>query len=211
MASILCYEAEAAKGLVRNMKVISFENDMDSLKLAMTHKNRFEYLRHSGPDAVLARGTWQSRQYPGLSWDLHVGDFWQLASKASAAPDIIYYDFFSQKTNPDSWELESFDKLFSYCDPKKSAQLFTYCSSTTMRVALLNAGFYVANGEGTGSKKETIVALSPGFPTPCPYPLVGHEWLERWRRSSKKFPDGLTAEQQAEVEKRIEGHAQFSV
>ncbi|MEY3949595.1 MAG: hypothetical protein RJB43_950 [Verrucomicrobiota bacterium] len=62
MASILCYEAEAAKGPVRNMKVISFENDMDSLKLAMSHKNRFEYLRHSGPDAVLARGTWQSRQ-----------------------------------------------------------------------------------------------------------------------------------------------------
>ena len=210
MASILCYEAEAAKGPVRNMKVISFENDMDSLKLAMTHKNRFEYLRHSGPDAVLARGTWQSRQYPGLSWDLHVGDFWQLASKVSAAPDIIYYDFFSQKTNPDAWELESFDKLFSYCDPKKSAQLFTYCSSTTMRVALLNSGFYVANGEGTGSKKETIVALSPGFPTPCPYPLVGQEWLERWRRSSKKFPDGLTPEQQAEVEKRIEGHRQFS-
>jgi queuine tRNA-ribosyltransferase len=159
---------------------------------------------------VLARGTWQSRQYPGLSWDLHVGDFWQLASKASAAPDIIYYDFFSQKTNPDSWELESFDKLFSYCDPKKSAQLFTYCSSTTMRVALLNSGFYVANGEGTGSKKETIVALSPGFPSPCPYPLVGQEWLERWRRSSKKFPDGLTPEQQAAVEKRIEGHPQFS-
>ena len=79
-----------------------------------------------------------------------------------------------------------------------------------MRVALLNSGFYVANGEGTGSKKETIVALSPGFPTPCPYPLVGQEWLERWRRSSKKFPDGLTPEQQAAAEKRIEGHPQFS-
>ena len=69
-----------------------------------------------------------------------------------------------------------------------------------MRVALLNSGFYVANGEGTGSKKETIVALSPGFPTPCPYPLVGQEWLERWRRSSKKFPDGLTPEQQELVQ-----------
>ena len=80
-----------------------------------------------------------------------------------------------------------------------------------MRVALLNAGFYVANGEGTGSKKETIVALSPGFPTPCPFPLVGEEWLDRWRRSTKKFPEGLTPEQQEAVVKKIEGHPQFSL
>ena len=209
MAAIQCYETEAAKGPVRGLKVISFENDLDSIRLALTHKNRFEYLRHSGPDAVLARGQWESRQFPGLSWELHVGDFWEKAAQASAKPDIIYYDFFSQKTNGDCWALESFQKLFAHCDPKKSAQLFTYCSSTTARVAMLNAGFYVAVGEGTGSKKDTIIALSPGFPEPCPYPLIEKDWLDRWSRSTKKFPDGLSDAERAEIEKRIIGHPQF--
>ncbi|NBS05776.1 MAG: tRNA-guanine(34) transglycosylase, partial [Verrucomicrobia bacterium] len=162
-----------------------------------------------GPDAVLARGQWESRQFPGLSWELHVGDFWEKAAQASAKPDIIYYDFFSQKTNGDCWALESFQKLFAHCDPKKSAQLFTYCSSTTARVAMLNAGFYVAVGEGTGSKKDTIIALSPGFPEPCPYPLIEKDWLDRWSRSTKKFPDGLSDAERAEIEKRIIGHPQF--
>lgn len=209
MAAIQCYETEAAKGPVRGLKVISFENDLDSIRLALTHKNRFEYLRHSGPDAVLARGQWESRQFPGLSWELHVGDFWEKAVQASAKPDIIYYDFFSQKTNGDCWALESFQKLFAHCDPKKSAQLFTYCSSTTARVAMLNAGFYVAVGEGTGSKKDTIIALTPGFPEPCPYPLIEKDWLDRWSRSTKKFPDGLSEAERAEIEKRIIGHPQF--
>ena len=209
MAAIQCFETEAAKGPVRGLKVISFENDLDSIRLALMHKNRFEYLRHSGPDAVLARGQWESRQFPGLSWELHVGDFWEKAAQASAKPDIIYYDFFSQKTNGDCWALESFQKLFAHCDSKKSAQLFTYCSSTTARVAMLNAGFYVAVGEGTGSKKDTIIALSPGFPEPCPYPLIEKDWLDRWSRSTKKFPDGLSDAERAEIEKRIIGHPQF--
>jgi queuine tRNA-ribosyltransferase len=209
MAAIQCYETEAAKGPVRGLKVISFENDLDSIRLALMHKNRFEYLRHSGPDAVLARGQWESRQFPGLSWELHVGDFWEKAAEASAKPDIIYYDFFSQKTNGDCWALESFQKLFAHCDPQKSAQLFTYCSSTTARVAMLNAGFFVAVGEGTGSKKDTIIALSPGFPEPCPYPLIEKDWLDRWSRSTKKFPDGLSDAERAEIERRIIGHPQF--
>jgi len=90
MAAIRCYEAEAAKGPVRPLRVISFESDLDSLRLAMTHKNRFEYLRHSGPDALLARGTWKSRQFAGLEWELHVGDFWAKATEASARPDLVY-------------------------------------------------------------------------------------------------------------------------
>ncbi len=95
MAAIRCYEAEAAKGPVRPLRVISFESDLDSLRLAMTHKNRFEYLRHSGPDALLARGTWKSRQFAGLEWELHVGDFWAKATEASARPDLVFFDSFA--------------------------------------------------------------------------------------------------------------------
>ena len=209
MAAIQCYEAEAAKGPVRPMRVISFENDLDSLKLALTHKNRFEYLRHSGPDAILARGEWQSRQFEGLSWELHVGDFWETAVQASAKPDLLFFDFFSHKTDTACWTLPQFQKLLALCDPQKPAELFTYSASTAVRVALLNAGFHVAIGTGTGVKKETIVALTPGYAQPCRYALLGKEWLDKWRRSSAKFPEGLSSADQTALEQRIESHPQF--
>jgi len=211
MAAIQCYEAEAAKGPVRRMRVISFENDLDSLKLALTHKNRFEYLRHSGPDAILARQEWTSRQFAGLSWELHVGDFWQTVTQASAKPDLIFFDFFSHKTDTACWTLGQFQRLIGLCDPRKPAELFTYSASTAVRVALLNAGFHVAIGTGTGVKKETIVALTPGYALPCRYALLTKEWLDKWRRSSAKFPEGLSETERGELEKRIEGHPQFSV
>jgi len=210
MAAIQCYEAEAAKGPVRRMRVISFENDLDSLKLALTHKNRFAYLRHSGPDAILARQEWTSRQFAGLSWELHVGDFWQTVTQASAKPDLIFFDFFSHKTDTACWTLGQFQRLIGLCDPRKPAELFTYSASTAVRVALLNAGFHVAIGTGTGVKKETIVALTPGYALPCRYALLTKEWLDKWRRSSAKFPEGLSETERGELEKRIEGHAQFS-
>src|SRR5438552_12912287 len=68
MAAIRCYEEQAASGPVRPMQIISFENDLDSLRLAFRHNDRFPYLRHSGPAGILDRGQWQSKQHAGLSW-----------------------------------------------------------------------------------------------------------------------------------------------
>jgi queuine tRNA-ribosyltransferase len=80
-------------------------------------------------------------------------------------------------------------------------------------VALLNAGFFVAEGVGTGPKAETTIAFTrsdaaaahPNSPR-----LLGDEWLKRWRRSSSKHPASLAPEAQPEFEKQIEGHPQFS-
>ena len=54
MAAIHCYEREATAGPVRPLRIISFENDLDSLKLALLHNDLFPYLRHAGPPAILA-------------------------------------------------------------------------------------------------------------------------------------------------------------
>jgi queuine tRNA-ribosyltransferase len=209
MAAIQCYEAEAAKGPVRPLRVISFESDLDSLRLAMTHKNRFEYLRHSGPDALLARGAWKSRQFAGLEWELHVGDFWMKATEASAHPDLVFFDFFSHKTDVACWQPAAFAELRRLLGDGRPVELFTYSASTAVRVALLNAGFHVAIGTGTGVKKETIVALTPGYAKPCRYDLLSKAWLDRWRRSSAKLPEGMEEAERAALEARIEGHPQF--
>ena len=91
MAAINCYEEQAAAGPVRPLRIISFENDLDSLRLAFRHNRDFPYLRHSGPAAILTDGRWQSRQLPGLSWLLVPGDFLETMAHApgTARPHLL--------------------------------------------------------------------------------------------------------------------------
>jgi queuine tRNA-ribosyltransferase len=77
MAAIECYEAQAANGPVRPMQIISFEKDLDSLKLAVQRNDLFPYLRHGGPPAILTLGEWQSKQHPGLSGRSCAATFWR--------------------------------------------------------------------------------------------------------------------------------------
>ena len=70
MAAIHCYEAQAASDQFVRMRLISFENDLDSLRLALRHDDKFPYLRHGGPAGIARRGAWQSKEHAGLSWEL---------------------------------------------------------------------------------------------------------------------------------------------
>src|SRR5439155_25837386 len=45
MAAVRCYEEQSLIGPVRPMRIISFENDLDSLRLAFANNERFTYLR----------------------------------------------------------------------------------------------------------------------------------------------------------------------
>lgn len=208
MAAVQCYEQQAALGPVRPMHIISFENDLDSLRLALRHKKRFPYLRHGAPDAILIRGEWQSRQFDGLHWTLLHGSFQETMPQAPALPDLIFYDMFSSKTHGDEWTTDAFAKLFSACQDH-ATELFTYSTSTAVRVALLATGFYVAKGRGTGVKTETTIALTPSAAQLTKHPLLGPEWLAKWHRSHAKFPEGLATEDQKNFALKITDHPQF--
>jgi queuine tRNA-ribosyltransferase len=211
MAAILCYEEQAAMGPVRSLRIISFENDLDSLRLAFRHSRDFPYLRHSGPAGILKEGQWQSRQHPGLSWLLLPGDFLETMSTAPDPPDLIFYDMFSTKTSGDQWTLNAFSKLFEAC-AGRAAELFTYTCSTANRAALLAAGFYVARGRSAGEKLETTIALTPAAraaSSSCRHELLTPEWLEKWHRSGAKFPGEIQAHQYTSFEQAIRGHEQF--
>ena len=67
MAAIQCYETQAAAGgVVRAMHVVSFENDLDSLRLALTYNRDFLYLRHGGPSGILQSGALAVEGVTGL-------------------------------------------------------------------------------------------------------------------------------------------------
>ncbi len=211
MAAIRCYEAAAEIGPIRPMRLISFENDLDSLKLAWLHDDLFPYLRHGGPPAILRHGHWQSKQHAGLSWTLVQGEFLQMMAHAPAPPDVIFYDMFSSKTTTDLWTTDAFRQLFAAC-AGRAVELFTYTCATSARVAMLAAGFCVARGRSFGEKQETTVAFTPAaWPDVVSrFEVLSTDWLQKWHRSGAKFPPHLELEEHPSFERMILRHEQFA-
>jgi queuine tRNA-ribosyltransferase len=193
------------------MHIVSFENDLDPLKLAFLHNREFTYLRHSAIGGILDNGRWQSSHHAGLRWTLVQGDFLASIPDAPARPDLIFFDMFSSKTDGDQWTLGAFRRIFAACEGR-ATELFTYTCSTPIRAALLAAGFFVAKGSGTVDKLDTTIAFTPaaaGNPTAAQRELLGVEWLAKWGRSSAKFPTDLPPEQQPAFEQAIRSHPQL--
>ena len=213
MAALHCAEGELAAvgpAALRPLQLVSFERDMDPLTLAVRNAARFPHLRHGAPHGLLRHGHW--RHASGhIDWSLLRGNFLDHLESAPA-PDLIYYDPFSSKTDMALWATDVFARIHRRCQPGP-AELYTYSAGTAVRVALLLAGFFVAEGVGTGPKATTTVAFtrldgrSEALDSPR---LLGAEWLARWRRSGSKYPSGLDESQHTAFEQRIEGHPQFA-
>jgi queuine tRNA-ribosyltransferase len=213
MAAVAAYErvlGEAGAEAVRPLRIVSFEIDLDPLKLAVKFAGNFPHLRHKAPKLILENSAW-THPAGGLTWELRHGDFLAFL-EASPAPDLIFFDPFSSKTDTGLWTEPVFKRILAQCAPK-SAELYTYSAATSVRVSLLTAGFFVAAGVGTGPKADTTLAFSRADGAsqhPRTPALLGAEWLGRWRRSISKFPTGLAVEEQAAFAARFEAHPQFA-
>jgi queuine tRNA-ribosyltransferase len=115
---------------------------------------------------------------------------------------------FSSKAAGDPWTLTAFHKVFAAC-AGRAAELFTYTCSTANRVALLAAGFHVARGRNAGEKVETTIALTPAAAQDGCFAMLGAEWLEKWGRSTAKFPAEIPATERHGFERLIREHPQF--
>lgn len=192
---------------LRPMRVVSFENDLDSLRLALKHPNRFTHLRHAGPAALLADSEWKSKTAE-LRWTLLEGDF-QKKLEEAPIPDIIFFDPFSLNTDTDAWTLEVFKKIFEKCETH-STEFFTYSSSTGVRALLLAAGFYVAAGVATGNRPETTIAFTPIVAQQTSrHSILLSNWLQHWERSQARIPNSVDPGYHQEFEARIRSHEQF--
>ena len=211
MAALQCFEREWQKGdnAIRPVRLVSFECDLDPLRIALNNPLRFPHLRHGAPQELLKSGRW-NHSSEKLRWELVEGDFLKTLEAASA-PDLVFYDPFSYKTAREFWTPAVFLRIFAKCSTKP-AELYTYSCSTAVRVGLLTAGFFVGEGVGIGPKTGTTIAFSTASgasahrlaPT-----LLGREWLSRWKRSHFRFPAGLTNEEKDALDKCVEAHPQF--
>ncbi|HXP66710.1 MAG TPA: tRNA guanosine(34) transglycosylase Tgt [Steroidobacteraceae bacterium] len=206
MSAILSIE-ETASTIARPLQLVSFENDLDSLKLALDHPAWFRHLRHAAPRDLLKDHFWQSRTAP-IEWRLLAGDFAQRKFEAPP-PDIIFFDPFSFKTDSALWTTEAFRELLQVCAGNRT-ELFTYSYSTSVRAAMLAAGFYVAKGCATGPKGETTIGLSPAAAASNhAREMLGKEWLAKWQRSDAQVPLGTRADD-ASWRDAVLRHPQFT-
>jgi queuine tRNA-ribosyltransferase len=198
MAVIHSLKEKTSQG---NLKIISFEKDMDALRLALFHPAEFLHLRHKAPHELLEKSSYNDKK---INWQLIEGDFLE-TFKEAPLPDLIFFDPFSSKTDSELWSLQTFKKLFSFIN-SKNCSLYNYTASTVIRARLLLAGFFVAHGKASPPKEETTVA----FTQKCEIQqhLLGEEWLEKLERSDAKT---LICLEQAwpMLEKQLKAHSQF--
>lgn len=191
MATIHAVEAMDQERRKRRLVLVSFENDLDSLRLALRHPLWFKHLHHAAPHALLAKNQWLSAS-GAIDWLLMPGDFATRKFDAPG-PDVIFFDPFSFKADSGLWTLAAFRELADVCEHKHT-ELFTYTYSTQVRAAMLAAGFHVAKGRATGPKAETTIGLSPLAATRHAHELLGAEWLSRWQRSDAQVPLGASGD-----------------
>lgn len=202
MAAIRSIEGLESVG--RPVHIVSFENDLDSLKLALQHPWHFPHLRHGAPHKLLETGRWESGKRP-IIWSLMEGNFIERCGEAPQ-PDIIWYDPFSSKVDSPMWRTPVLARVFELARDK-AATLHTFSSSTAIRASLLTVGWWVGRGSGTGQKSETTVAFTPlAVERTVIRDLLDQAWLSRWERSDAQVPSDVDPE---ECKRAVRGHPQF--
>ncbi len=76
---------------------------------------------------------------------------------AAANYDLVYYDAFGPKAQPEMWTRDNFLKIFD--SMKQNGVLVTYCSKGQVRRDLQNTGFVVERLSGPPGKREVLRAV----------------------------------------------------
>jgi len=187
----------AALSNPRRLEVVSFDRSLAALELAVRseHAAAFGFDGGSSEAALrlLADGRFESDR---LLWRARVGELpHTLEDEPSACADVVFWDPFSPRSNPELWSMAAFVALRRVC--RAGVSVHTYSGATSTRAALLLAGFAVGLGEAAGDKQQstTVAALSADeLDTP-----LDRRWLERLSRSSVPFPADAPADALARI------------
>ncbi len=177
--------SEALGPEVRQLSIVSFDTNVEALRLASTpeHAKAFGL---DGAAQAAAQSLIAERQHQTArtSWRLKLASVPAcLALETEASVDIVFWDMFSRRTHPDLWTVGTFSSIRRLC--RGGATLHTYSRATATRSALLLAGFAVGIGVTTGEGKPTTLAASDVADLRQP---LDPRWLERLARSSAPFP-----------------------
>ncbi len=185
--AVAAIEALTAAPLPARAELHSFDCTAAPLEFALRHAAELAYFGAltGAATRLLAEGR---AAVANVDWHLHLGDFREAARGrriAAPAPDAILYDPYSPAANPGMWSLGHFTRLHACLDPARPCTLTSYSRSTSVRVTLALAGFFIGRGGATGEKEETTVAATHRELLAHP---LGPEWLPRVERSTRAAP-----------------------
>jgi queuine tRNA-ribosyltransferase len=106
-----------------------------------------------------------------------------LPSLGEGFADVVFWDPFSPGVNPELWTYGALLAARHAC--RDGATLHTYSGATSVRSALLLAGFAVGTGQLISAGKTATCAATSAELLAQP---LDRRWLERLRRSSAAFP-----------------------
>lgn len=183
--------SEALPRSARRLEIVSFDHNLDALKIALEPENADGLgLTTTGANvraaasAILASGRHETAR---TTWRLCLGDLLQVfAELPDGLADIVFWDVYSPKTAPALWTVSTFKLLRRVCGDR--ATVHTYSASTSTRSGFLLGGFAVGVGARTGARDETTVAASRVVDLEKP---LGASYLERLARSSVPFPNDV--------------------
>jgi len=203
--------SEAQSGDARCLEVVSFERDLDALRLALEPENADALgLTTTGANAraaateLLRHGRHET---PRTLWRLCLGDFREALDRIpDGYADVVFWDMFSPRTAPELWSVSMFREVRRAC--REGATLHTYSASTSTRSGLLLGGFAVGVGARTGDRDETTMAATRVEDLARP---LDASWLGRLSRSSVPFPNDVPkdAVARAEALARVRACPQF--
>ena len=194
--------AESLPDAGRALEIVSFERDTGALAFA-TSDDGARRLELDAPSLSAARALLRDGRYESarVRWRLVPGDLLETLAREDVRAEIVFWDPFSPRVNPEPWTFRAFSAARARCADR--ATLFTYSTATATRAALLLAGFFVGAGDPSGPKEETTAAATD--PSLLARPLDGR-WLARVLRSSAPLPPDAPPDALA----RIRAHPQFN-
>lgn len=166
------------------LTVQSFETHLDGTRFALENLETFPFLKdyEKTLQALLEKKTLSftlPKSKVVVNWSLFEGDYYRFLSEA-ALPDLIFYDFYSIKAEPELWSEEKFQALRVYLGDH-ACELYTYSAATPVRLALLLSGFFIGSGATTEMKTDTTVAATRRDLLLSP---LGQKFLDKLKVSS---------------------------
>jgi queuine tRNA-ribosyltransferase len=183
--------SEARSTGTRRLHIVSFDRTLAALELALAHENRAAF-GFAGTTLAACSRLLDQRNVDGVrtAWRATLGELPStLLAEPAASADVVYWDPFSPRANPELWNVAAFTALRRAC--REGATVHTYSGATAVRSALLLAGFAVGFGDVLQAGRQATVAATRA--SDLADPLDGR-WLDRLTRSSAPLPSDAPAD-----------------
>ncbi len=179
------HSSHARDDAKRTLEIVSFDRSLAAFSLALAEENAeaFGFVGESlaAASAVLESGEHSCRH---TRWRYVDGELpLTLETQAAGMADIVFWDPFSPRANPQMWTVAAFAALRRVC--RAGVAVHTFSGATAIRSAMLLAGFAVGFGPVTGDNKRATVGAFDARELAEP---LDRRWFERLGRSSAAFP-----------------------